>query len=371
MKIKVISVLLLVVLCALLILPGCKSSTPTEVIELSYTNFFASTHYNSILAEKWIQEIETRTKGRVNISYYPAAQLASAATTYDAVVNGIADIGMSVLSYTPGRFPASELVDLPHSYPNGWVATNVANDFYNEFKPAEFNDVHPLFFHATGPYVIFTTDTPVRQLSDLNGMIIRATGIGSKIVTALGAQPYGATQGEVSELLSKGVVDGNYSTLESLKSWKQGDVVKYVTNCQAVGNTSMMFVVMNSAKWAALPADIQKIFTDVSEDYINKYGMVWNYGDQGGVDYFMSLDHGREQISLTKAETDTWVSLAVKPLIDTYITEKTAAGLNASEYEAYINERVTYWSARVPSTATIKTFVESEVSNWTATTTTK
>jgi len=42
---------------------------------------------------------------------------------------------MSVLAYTMGRFPATELVDLPHGYPSGWVATKVANDYYNEFEP--------------------------------------------------------------------------------------------------------------------------------------------------------------------------------------------------------------------------------------------
>ncbi|MDD5287837.1 MAG: TRAP transporter substrate-binding protein [Dehalococcoidales bacterium] len=369
MKKRFMALLLVVVVLSVSLLPACSNGGTTdngEVIKLTYNNFFPPTHYNSILAEQWIQEIEKQTNGKVDITYYAGGQLATAAKTYDGVVQGICDIGMSVFSYTPGRFPVCELIDLPHSYPNGWVATMVANDYYNEFKPAELNDVHPLYFHATGPYVIFTTKMPVRTMDDLKGLVLRATGIGTQIVQSLGAQGYGATQGETADLLSKGVVEGNYSTLESLKAYKQAEVVKYVTNCTAVGNTSMMFVVMNEAKWNSLPASVQKVFTAVSKEFIQKHGKAWNYGDTGGVDYFLGLGGGREVINLSQSETDKWVTAAVKPMIDKYISEKTTAGLTPSKYESYINERVEYWSAKTPSAESVKTYMESEVINWKA-----
>lgn len=368
MKKWLLSLLLVVSLLTVSLLPGC-TTTEQQVIKLTYNNFFPPTHYNSILAEQWIQEIEKRTNGKVDITYYAGGQLAAAAKTYDGVVQGICDIGMSVFAYTPGRFPVCELIDLPHNYPNGWVATMVANDYYNEFKPEELNDVQPLYFHATGPYVIFTNKTPVRTMADLKGMVLRATGIGTQIVQALGAQGYGATQGEVTDLLSKGVVQGNYSTLESLKAYKQADVVKYVTNCTAVGNTSMMFVVMNQAKWNSLPADIQKVFTDVSKEFIENHAKAWNYGDTEGINYFLGLGQDREVITLSQSEIDEWVSVAVQPMIDKYVSEKTAAGLTASEFESYINERVKYWSGQTPSADSVKTYMESEVVNWKATTT--
>jgi TRAP-type C4-dicarboxylate transport system substrate-binding protein len=365
MKLKALSILMGTIILACTFLTGCDS-TPEQVYELTYSNFFASTHYNSILAEQWIEEIESRSNGAVKITYYPGGTLATAAKTYDSVVEGICDIGMSVFAYTPGRFPTCELIDLPHGYPNGWVATKVANDYYNEFKPAELDDVHSLYFHATGPYVIFTANKPVRTMSDLNGLIIRATGVGAQIVQALGASGYGATQGDTAELLSRGVVDGNHSTLESLKAWSQAEVVKYVTNCQAVGNCSMMFVVMNEDKWNSLPANIQKIFTDVSKDFIEKHGKAWNYGDEEATQYFLDMGNGREVITLSESEIASWITVAVQPMIDKYVADKTALGLAASEFEAYILERVEYWSSRSPSASTTKSFMESEVLNWQA-----
>jgi TRAP-type C4-dicarboxylate transport system substrate-binding protein len=366
MKFKVIPVLLVAIITTVLLLASCNNGAPStgQVYELTYNNFFAGTHFNSILAQQWIEEIEERSKGSVKIAYYPGGTLAAANKTYDGVVQGICDIGMSVLAYNPGRFPVSELVDLPHGYPNGWVATQVANDYYNEYKPAEFNDVHILYFHAHGPGVIFTAKTPVRTMENMKGLVIRGTGIGVKVIEALGAKGSGASQGETAELLSRGVVDGNYSPPETLQTWKQAEVVKYVTMSTDVGNTSMMFVAMNKAKWDALPANIQKIITDVSKDWPQKHGKAWSYYDGAAIDYFKDLGGGREVITLSKDESARWITASVKPLVDKYISDKTAAGFKAADYEKYLAERVKYWTARTPTQAQFKSFVDSEIVNW-------
>ncbi len=359
MKNKVLMVCLALILVALPWLGACKAA-PAEAIELSYSNFFPPTHFHSILAEEWIKEIEARTNGQVKITYYPASSLLVKDQVYDGVVEGIADIGMSCLIYTAGRFPASELVDLPHAYPNGWVATKVANDFYTEFTPAEFDDAHMLYFHAHGPGVIFTTDKPVRNMEDLEGMLIRATGAGVKIMEALGATGYGAGQPETSELLSKGTVHGTYAPREVLDGWKQGDVVKYVTGCYDVGNTTDMFVVINKDKWNALPQDIKTVFTEVSEEWIEKHGMVWDYCDKVGIDYFLSLGEGREVIELPAEEMTRWVEAATV-VIDEYLEELTAMGLPAADYEEYLLERVAYWSDQAPTAEESVAWVETEL----------
>jgi len=354
----ILVILLALMLMAVPLFGACAGAAP-EVIELSYSNFFPPTHFHSILAEEWITEIEARTNGRVEITYYPGGSLTPAPKVYDGVVEGISDIGMSVLAYTVGRFPATELVDLPHAYPNGWVATKVANDFYNEFKPAEFDDVHMLYFHAHGPGVIFTTKKPVRKLEDLKGLVLRSTGVGAKIAQALGAEGYGASQAEAYELMSKGTIDGSVTPREVLKGWNQAEVVKYVTGCYDVGYTSNMFVAMNKEKWEALPEDIKAIFTEVSQEWTEKHGMVWDYYDKAGIDYFLTFD-GREVIELSPAEMARWVE-AAKVVKDEYMKEKAAMGLPVADYEEYLLERVSYWSDRAPSAEESAAWVDAEL----------
>ena len=351
--------LLALVLGALPLAASCTAPATPETIELTYSNFFPPTHLHSVLAEQFCEELGERSGGTVDITYYPGGTLTPAPQVYDGVVEDISDIGMSVLAYTMGRFPATQLVDMPHGYPNGWVATKVANDFYRRFTPEEFNDVHVLYFHAHGPGVVFTTEKPVRKMEDLAGLVIRSTGVGAKIIEALGAEGYGGSQGEAYELMSKGTVDGSLTPREVLKGWNQAEVVKYVTGCYDVGYTANMFVVMNKDKWDSLSSDMRELFTEVSGEWIEKHGKVWTYYDKVGIDYFLTFD-GRELIELPDAEMTRWVQ-ATGRLVDEYIEEKTAMGLPAADYEDYLLERTAYWTDRTPTEEFCVEYVEKEL----------
>jgi TRAP-type C4-dicarboxylate transport system substrate-binding protein len=326
---------------------SCSSPKSTGVIKLNYADFFPPTNWNSILAKQWCDEISKASNGRVEITYYPAGQLAAAAKIADAVQTGIADIGMSVVSYTMGRFPASELVEMPHNYPNGWTATKAAWDFMKKFNLTEWGNYHLLYFHAHGPQVIYTTRKPVRKLDDLSGLVIRSTGIGAKIIEALGAKGYAAGQGDAYELLSKGTIDGSFTPREPLKGWKQAEVVNYVTGTYAIGSTAGFFVAMNKAKWESLPKDIQKIFTDVSEKWVEKHGKSWTAYDKAAIDLFLSMP-GKELIELNDTEMARFVA-AVQPALQAYMSERAAKGLPVDEYEKYLKERVAYWAGKAPS----------------------
>jgi TRAP-type transport system periplasmic protein len=353
---------LLLVLTIVPALAACGSggavptSGPVKAVQLTYSNFFPATHLNSLLANEWIKEVCSQSNGQISTTLYPGGSLTPAAKIYDGVVNGISDLGMSACAYTVGRFPATELIDLPHKYPNGWVATQVANDFYQHFTPAEFSDTQVLYFHGHGPGVILTTKKPVRTLEDMKGLVIRSTGIGAKIVEALGGQGYGAAQNAAYELMSKGTIDGSYTPREVLKGWNQAEVVNYVTGCYDVGNTTSMFVVMNSDKFKSLPQNVQQVIMDVSQEWYVKHGMAWDYYDKVAIDYFMTFP-GHEVIKLSDSEMARWVD-AVEPLVASSIDAVTAKGLPGAEYEQYINERVAYWSAKAPTADQSVSWVE-------------
>ncbi len=103
-------------------------NTPSPVqaadpIKLNYSIFFPAPHKNTVLATEWAQEIEKRTNGAVKITIFPGGTLTPADKCYDGVVKGISDIGFSVLAYTRGKFPLTEVSDLPLGIKSGLVAT--------------------------------------------------------------------------------------------------------------------------------------------------------------------------------------------------------------------------------------------------------
>lgn len=297
----------------LVALTSCRPKT--ETIQLSYSIFFPPTHVQCITATNWAHEIEQRTGGRVKITIYPAGQLTKADQCYEGVIKGISDLGMSCFAYTRGRFPLLEGLDLPLGYPDGMTATRVANTIIEKYQPAELQDVHVLYVHAHGPGIL-ASKKPVRTLADLKGLKVRATGLSAKIVEALGGTPVAMSQPETYEALAKGVVDATLCPMETLKGWKQGETIQYVIDSTAIGYTTAMFVVMNKAKWDALPREVQKVFTEVSREWIAKHGAAWDQADREGREFVTGLK--REFIHLSPAEQEQWRE-AVKPILDNYV----------------------------------------------------
>lgn len=305
---------------------------PADVIKLSYSIFFPPTHVQCITATNWANEIQKRTGGRVQITVYPAGSLSKADQCYEGVTKGISDLGMSCFAYTRGRFPLIEGLDLPVGYPDGMTATRIANAMIQKYQPAELADVKTLYVHAHGPGIL-ASKKAVRSLADLKGLKVRATGLSAKIVESLGATPIAMSQPETYEALSKGVVDATLCPIETLKGWKQGETIEYVIDATAVGYTTAMFVVMNKEKWAALPADIQQIFLDVSQEWIAKHGEAWDQADKAGREYVTELK--RQFIDLPEAEQQAWKT-AVKPVLDTFVAQARTKNLPGEELLADI-----------------------------------
>ncbi len=314
------------VLVAGVCLTGCRPAgdnksaepaKPAEVIKLSYSIFFPPTHVQCITATNWANEIQKRSGGRVQITIYPAGSLTKADQCYEGVIKGISDLGMSCFAYTRGRFPLMEGLDLPLGYPNGMTATRIANEMSRKYQPAELADVKMLYVHAHGPGILASKKS-VKTLADLKGMKVRATGLSAKIVESLGGTPVAMSQPETYEALSKGVVEATLCPIETLKGWKQGEAIEYVVDSSAIGYTTAMFVVMNKEKWAKLPADVQKVFTDVSQEWIAKHGQAWDQADRDGREFVTQLK--RQFITLPEAEQQQWKA-AVKPILDSYVAK--------------------------------------------------
>lgn len=296
-----------------------------KVITLNYSNFFPAPHKNSVLASQYCKEIEKRSGGKVKITYFPGGTLTPAAQTYDNVVKGIADIGESCFAYTRGKFPMMEVIDLPLGYKNGVAATQLINQYYAKYQPKELSDVKVLWLHAHGPGVLLSKK-PVKTMADMKGMKVRATGLAAKVVQALGGAPVGTTMPETYDALRTGVADGAMAPVEAAQGWKWGEVIKSITQNFGSAYTTGMFIVMNKAKWNSLPADVKKVFEDVSKEYIVKQGKVWDEIDKEGYAFNKKLGNG--VIALSKEEDAKWAA-AVKPLLDEHAKTLKGKGLPA------------------------------------------
>ena len=319
------------IVCVVFILGGFPGvvaySAKAAEIELSAASLWPATHPNyQNLIDAWGAEIAKRTSGKVKIIGYPTGTLCTAKEIYEAVTNGIADIGVSCFAYTRGRFPLMEAVDLPLGYGRGEVATKVANDIYKKHRPQELSDTHVCFLHAHGPGIL-ATKKPVRQIEDLKGMKIRCTGLAAKVIRKLGGVPVAMPQAAAYEALQKGVVEGTACPIEVLEEWKQGELINHVTLNYSSAYTTTFFTVVNLNKWNSLPSAVQTIITDVSKEWIEKQGKLWDDLDRHAFPWLR--EKGVEIIEQTPSESLRWEQ-AVLPLINEYIEKKGAMGLPAN-----------------------------------------
>jgi len=307
--------------------------TASAKTQLTYANFFPPTHIQSQLAESWCKEVEKRTGGEITINYFPAGTLTKAPQTYDGVVMGIADIGMTVLAYSRGRFPVASAIDLPLGYSSGVQATAVANAVLNKFEPKEFDDTKMMFVHAHGPGLIHTRDNAVSNLDEIKGLKIRGTGTSGLVVKALGASPVGKSMRECYQMLQKGVVDGSAHPVESNKGWKLGEVVHNMTQNFSTAYTTTFAVFMNKDKWATLTPDQQKIILEINAEWSIKHGVAWDEADKLGMEFFLSK--GGKVIPLSEAESKKWEA-AVVPVIDGYIEKASKKGIDGKAVVEFI-----------------------------------
>lgn len=315
---------------------GIIEKSMAKPIEISFSNLFPPSHIHGKLGQEYCDTIEKRTDGKVKMSYYPGGSLVSGPKTYGAIVDGITDMGLSVLGYSRGVFPSLEAIDLPLGYKSGVQATKIINAFYKEFQPKELKKVEPMFFTAHGPGLIHS-QKPIRTLEDMKGVKTRCYGFSVKVINALGGVPVAMGQSQAYEALQKGVCNATLAPIEVLKGWKQAEVIKYTTETYSIGYTSGLFVFMNKDKWASLPQEIQQVFVQTNKEFIVKYGDAWVSSDEEGRKY--TLERGNEIIPLSAEESARWAK-AVEPVIGEWVKEASKKGLPAQEYVDFLKEAV-------------------------------
>ncbi len=306
----------------------CPVTAEAGPVKLTYSNFFPPGHIQSKLAEAWCKEVEKRTNGQVVVEYFPGQTLTKARQVYDGVVEGISDMGFSVLAYTRGRFPVISAVDLPLGYTSGAVATNVVNAVYEKFQPKELMDTKVMYLHAHGPGLIHTKGKAVHKMEDMKGLKFRGHGTSALVVKALGGTPVPKPMPETYQMLQKGVVEGAVYPFEANKGWKLGEVTDYCTADFSAAYTTSFFVVMNKDKWNSLSAENQKTIEQINKEWIVKHGEAWDASDAEGIVFF--LNQGGQIIGLDAKEAARWKK-AVAPIIDDYIKKTNAKGLPGGE----------------------------------------
>ena len=279
---------------------------------------------SQLFLEPWAEEIEDRSNGRVTVQVFPAMQLGGKpADLYGQARDGVVDIAWTLPGYSPGRFPLTEVFELPFVCADAASTSQALTMFHHKWLRDEYRDTHPLVFHATAPNHIHSVDREIRTLEDIRGLKIRAA---SQTVAAtletLGAVPVGMPISQVYEALARGVVDGAWIPWTILRPFRLYEVAQYHTEV-SLGCT-LFVLTMNKARYDGLPANVRQILDDTTGLALaHRLGRIWQEDETTGRD--IALRRGHRIVPLTEAERTRWRT-ATASVVDAWVAKVDGMG---------------------------------------------
>ena len=282
------------------------------------------------ILDPWADRIEAASGGRIKIERFAAMSLGGTPPQLiDQATDGVVDIVWALPGYTPGRFPSTEVFELPFMMTNAEATSRAYWDMFEEhMKDTEFKDLHILGTWVHGPGLIHSK-SPVTKLEDLNGLKVRApTRVINALLSQLGAAPVGMPVPQVTEALSKGVIDATVIPWEVTPALK---VAELVSNHTTFGGdhafyTTTFVLAMNKDSYERLPDDLKKVIDNNAGAELSAWaGKTMQEYDAPGLDIAQS--RGNNIIEISAEDAEAWKA-AAQPVIDNWLKEMSDKGID-------------------------------------------
>lgn len=277
----------------------------------------------------WAERLEQQSGGRIAVQIYPAMQLGGRPPQlYDQARDGVADVVWTLPSYTPGRFPVSEVFELPFVPGTAEATSQAVQEFADKHLRGEFGDVHPLLFHVHAPGPIHTRGRGIATVEDIRGLKLRSPTRGmTAMLEAVGAVSVGMPAPGVPEALSRGVIDGMAFPYEVVLPLRAHEMVDHHAEIPDL-YTSVFLLAMNKARYEGLPSDLRKVIDDNSGMALAKeVGRLWDEAEEPG--RRAAIDRGNQVARLEGAELERFRE-AAQPVVRGWIAQMGEAGIDGA-----------------------------------------
>lgn len=279
--------------------------------------------------QPWIDKIEAESGGRIKIEHYPSMQLGGGPPAlYSQAKDGVVDISWVVLGYSPGRFPRTEVFELPFMTGSAEASSRAFHEYVEANAMEEFADTHPIAFHTHGPGWIHT-NTPINTLDDVSGQKLRGpTRVITNLLAKLGATPVGMPVPAVPEALSKGVIDGTVIPWEVTAGLKVPELVTSHAGFDSKPGmyTATFVLTMNNDSYNNLPDDLKAVMdANSGPDVAAMFGAAMDAGDIVGRG--IGEASGNTIVVLDDTEKARWMT-AAEPVVTEWIAEMDGIGID-------------------------------------------
>ncbi|WP_095589489.1 TRAP transporter substrate-binding protein [Actibacterium ureilyticum] len=322
-------------------------SAKAEDVTLLMHHFLSpAANAHKLMLQGWADDVTEASDGRIKVEIFPAMSMGGKpGELYSQVRDGTADIVWTLLGYTPGVFPRTEVFELPTVHRGSAAATTQALNASFDLLADDFKDIKVLFLHTHDGNLIHSATKPVETLDDVAGMKLRTPGrTGAWVIEGMGAEPVAMPVPALPEAMSKGVVDGALTTYEIVPALKLQELDKYVTELPDGDRfgTAVFMLAMNKDTYAGLDDELKAVIdahalTNVSAEI----GQMWEGFEQSGLDALagkgitptvVSAEEGAKFEAMNQAVVDRWIEDVTAQGIDgAALVDAARAAVNAAQ----------------------------------------
>ena len=213
--------------------------------------------------EYFSEIVETMSNGRMKIRVYGANELVGGLEVFDAVSQGVAEIGHSGAYYWQGKIPGTPFFSsIPFgmtSYEqDAWLRYGGGNELWRELY-APFNLI-PVRGGNSGVQMFGWFNKEINSLEDLQGLTMRIPSLGGEVFRRAGGVPVTMQVSEVFTALQTGALDATefvspYNDLAA--GYHTVAEYYYYPGWHEPGST--LETIFNKEKFESLPVDLQEI----------------------------------------------------------------------------------------------------------------
>ena len=310
---------LVVLVVSVVVAAACAGEDDPEPVTLSLGYPFAADHPLRVqVLDPWAEDVWEATGNTVGVEFHPEQALSTAAETYANVAAGGQDIGWALQGYSPGRFPATGVVEMPFVFGSAAEGTAALWALYEEFEAlrGEYSDVKVLGLWTSNPGDLWLVDGVASAVDDIAGLTLRAPSpVQSAVIRALGAIPVNMAAPDMRAAIDAGEIDGLLTVDTALATHNLTEVIASGTECRCYVLAS--FLVMNLDTWNGLSPDQQAAIDDVSARTVSASAA--GFYDRGSITAArQNAEAGIVKIQLDDDQLEGWKQ-ATRSVVDDWI----------------------------------------------------
>jgi TRAP-type transport system periplasmic protein len=307
-----------------------------QVVSLSVASWAGPNHSISAVGLKnWSQALEQKTNGtlRLEISFPPV----NPAVMYDRVREGISDLAWGFNGYTPGRFVAYQIVEMPAIGGNAEAMSVAYWRTHEKYlsKLDEYKGVRLVSLFAQPPSVIHTRKK-IASIEDMKGLKIRGGGgVQGDVALALGMVPVQAPVSQAYPMLKDGVVDGTFFPAETALSFKLNEVTVSQMGFKEGLFGGSYFVIMNPDKFKSLSPAHRKAIEETSGEWLARtIGKAWEGAERAAIAQL------EKSFVMAPDDLNKNVMARVKPIETKFLGELKSKGVDSTGAMSFLRSEV-------------------------------